>query len=386
MSLRIGILCHDSVGGSVRVATLLVSELASRGHEVHVFARRPPLELRSGDGIVLHTLSGSESGHRPLSADLDLDWSRAEVEKLARLVAWVIRREELDLVHFHYGFPLAEVAALAVRLAGGAAAVVGTLHGTDVTILGRKLAVRERLAASLERANALTTVSQNHAALAAETFALTRPPEVIPNFVDTGRFRPATRDSVERPRVVHVSNFRDVKRPLAVGRVFRDVRRRLDADLWLIGDGRGMSDLKRRLECDGLAGEVTCFGLRLDLERILPEADVLLVTSRTESFCLAALEAAACGVPSVAPRVGGLPETVVDGETGVLFGPGDDVAAAAAVGRLLEDGERRRLMATAAIRRARQFAAEEIVPRYERLYLDVLGTAEAAVAPGVARA
>jgi N-acetyl-alpha-D-glucosaminyl L-malate synthase BshA len=373
--LRVGLLCHDSVGGSVRVAVNLAHALVARGHEVHVFARRTPLEIRPGPRLVLHTLAGSRaSGH--LVPRLDADWSPEDVAALAELVAAVGRAENLDVLHFHYAVPFAAVAGLVrQQLREQTPAVVGTLHGTDVSVLGRRPAMRRRLADSLARADALTTVSNSHAALAARTFGLRQVPEVIPNFVDTSRFRPASAQDAarERPRIAHVSNFRPVKQPLAVARVFREVRRRVEADLWLIGDGEAMPGLLSRLEGYGLAGRTSCFGLRLDLEAILPDADVLLVTSRTESFCLAALEAAACGVPVVAPRVGGLPETIVDRETGELFEPGDHAGAAAAIVGLLSDRERRHRMGKAAVRQARRLGEDVIVARYEQLYFDLIG-------------
>lgn len=375
MRLRVGLLCHDSVGGSVRVAVNLAHALVARGHEVHVFARWTPLEIRPGPRLVLHTLAGSRaSGH--LVPRLDADWSHDDVAALAELVATVGRAENLDVLHFHYAVPFAAVAGLVrQRLRDQTPAVVGTLHGTDVSVLGRRPGMRRRLADSLARADALTTVSNNHAALAARTFGLRRVPEVIPNFVDTNRFRPAPAQQAarERPRIAHVSNFRPVKQPLAVARVFREVRRRVEADLWLIGDGEAMPGLRSRLEGYGLAGWTSCFGLRLDLEAILPDADVLLVTSRTESFCLAALEAAACGVPVVAPRVGGLPETILDRETGELFEPGDHAGAAAAIVGLLSNRERRQRMGKAAVRQARRLGEDVIVARYEQLYFDLIG-------------
>jgi L-malate glycosyltransferase len=373
--LRVGILCHDSVGGSVRVAVNLAHALVARDHEVHMFARQTPLEVRPGARLVLHTLAGSRaSGH--LVPRLDTDWSPDDVGALAELVAEVARTENLDVLHFHYAVPFAAVAGLVRRRLGDQApTVVGTLHGTDVSVLGRRPGTRRRLAESLAQVDVLTTVSNNHATLAARTFGLRRVPEVIPNFVDTNRFRPApAQDSArERPRIAHVSNFRPVKQPLAVARVFREVRRKVEADLWLIGDGEAMPALLSRLESHGLDGGTSCFGLRLDLEAILPEADVLLVTSRTESFCLAALEAAACGVPVVAPRVGGLPETILDRETGELFEPGDHAGAAAAIVGLLTDSERRHRMGKAAVSQARQLGEDVIVARYEQLYFDLIG-------------
>lgn len=369
--LRIGILCHDGVGGSVRIATDLARLLAVRGHEIHVFSRRPPLEVRSRPGLTLHTLEGPAAPGR-LAATLDPDWPSADIDRLAGLVAGVAQRQGLDVLHFHYAVPFAAVAERVRGLLGGRApAVAGTLHGTDVSVLGLRPGPRRRLAASLAQADALTTVSASHAALATRIFGLQAPPVVIPNFVDPARFRPAPAREEGPPRIAHVSNFRAVKQPVAVARIFAEVRRRVDAELWLVGDGSEAPRMRAVLAEEDLLGATRWFGLRLDLDAILPGADLLLVTSRTESFCLASLEAGACGVPTVAPRVGGLVETVRHGETGLLFEPGDRAGAADAVQSLLRDGDRLRAMGEAAVRRASVLSEDAVVPRYEELYASI---------------
>jgi glycosyltransferase involved in cell wall biosynthesis len=239
-----------------------------------------------------------------------------------------------------------------------------------------------RLTSTLARIAALTTVSSSHAALAARRLRLAEEPVVIPNFVDLSRFGPASPlrpPDVRRPRVLHVSNFRAIKKPVAMARIFRAVRRRVDAELWLVGDGEGMPEALALLERSQLGGDVTRFGLRVDVERILPDGDVLLVTSQTESFCMVALEAAACGVPTIAPDVGGLPETVLHGQTGELYEPGDEAGAAGALTRLLADDELRRGMSRAALWHARRLSATAVVPIYERLYRDVLAGRRVAV-------
>jgi N-acetyl-alpha-D-glucosaminyl L-malate synthase BshA len=379
MSLRVGLLCHDSVGGSARVAVELAAGLAHRGHEIHLFSRRAPLGVSAPpDGVTLHTLDGS-SVHGAAASKLDTNWSGAEIEALAGRVANLSRSVGLDVIHFHYAVPFASVAERAGRmLAASRPALVGTLHGTDVSVLGWRPDTRRQLSAILPGLDALTTVSQNHAELATRTLRLAEEPRVIPNFVDLARFQPdpSARANGRRPRIVHISNFRRVKQPLAMARIFCEVRRKQDAELWLVGDGGGMRSVRELLGRGGFAGEIERFGLRLDVEHVLPHADVLLVTSRAESFCLAALEAAACGLPVVAPRVGGLPETVVDGHTGVLYEPGDEAGAARAVVALLANREPRRRMGAAAVWHAQQFSAAAVVPRYEQLYHDVLGTTE----------
>lgn len=376
MSLRIGMLCHDSVGGSARIALELSTALARLGHEIHLFARRPPLGVGDHpEGMMLHTLRpGRDEGQ--LTPRLDVDWPTREIEALVRRVTSVARAVQLDVLHCHYAVPFAAVAErVGRRLGASAPALVTTLHGTDVSVLGRDPATCELLTATLTRHDAVTTVSSSHAALATSVLRLADAPVVIPNFVDLRRFgRPSRRrrQAGARPRVVHISNFRPIKQPLAMARIFRAARRRAGAELWLVGDGEGMPAVLRLLERSNLGGDVRTFGLRVDVERILPDADVMLVTSRTESFCMAALEAAACGIPAVAPGVGGLPETVLGGQTGELYEPGDEAGAAEALARLLGDGDLRRRMGEAAAWHARQLSAATVVPRYDRLYRDVL--------------
>lgn len=367
MSLRVGLLCHVGVGGSVRAAVDLAGALATRGHDVHLFARHVPLGMVAPPtNVSLHSIEGNGAVASP---KLDVEWSEEEVKALSERVIGVTRGIGLDVLHFHYAVPFAAVVeAVRAELGDDAPALIGTLHGTDVSVQGARLEVRRTLAASLPRLDRLTTVSESHAELAVSTFSLSRPPDVIPNFVDLERFRPGPRAENRRPRVIHVSNFREAKQPLVMARIFRAVRRLCDAELWLVGDGEGMPAVRALLDVAGLSSDTRCFGLRLDVERILPEADVLLVTSSTESFCIAALEAAACLVPAVAPRVGGLPCTVLDGQTGCLFEPGDEVGAADAVARLVMDTELRERLAMGALWHAHRFSPDAVVPRYEQLY------------------
>ena len=375
MSLSVGLLCHDGVGGSARIAMDLGAALGSRGHDVHVFSRHAPFGMAEPpERVSFHTLAAG-GGRRAASPALDADWPAARIDAMARRVASVARGVSLDVLHFHYAVPFAWVGENVVaRMGTTAPALVGTLHGTDVSVLGRRPDTQWALAATLPRLDGLTTVSADHAALAARTFGLQHEPEVIPNFIDTARFRTVFRSSRERrrPSIVHVSNFRAVKHPQAVARIFAEVRRRADAELWLVGDGEGMPEVRESLDAAGLLDDVRFFGRRLDVERILPEADVMLVTSRAESFCMAALEAGSCGVPVVAPRVGGLADTVTHGHTGELFDAGDEAAAADAVVRLLSDQNLRLRMGSAARWRAHQLSTSAVVPRYEELYRRVL--------------
>lgn len=360
------------------MATGLASGLALRGHGIHLFARTPPPgSSRGAWGVTFHGLRGKRER---LSPHLQADWSPSDLESFLDLVLSAITSVGLDVIHFHYAVPFGQIAAnLRRRLGSACPRLVMTLHGTDVSAFGGDPDRRRVLRRQLARLDALTTVSASHAELSADVFGFDRAPEVIPNFVDLQTFRPGRVrgirgriDGRRRPRIAHVSNFRPVKDPEGVARIFTRVREQLDAELWLIGDGDGMSSVHSIVRRAGVERDVRFFGLRREVHRILPESDVLLLTSKTESFCLAALEAAACGVPAVAPRVGGLPEVVLHHETGELYEAGDEEEAARALLRLLGDDEPRRSMGRAAVRRARLFSRETIVGWYERLYRDLL--------------
>jgi L-malate glycosyltransferase len=375
VNVRVGLLCHRGVGGSARIAVDLGNALAARGHTVHLFARTLPLGIETfARGVTFHPLREGD-GHAPATPSLDEDWTDSDLNTLVQRVVGVARSAGLDVLHFHYAVPFARIAAEAVRRLGtGAPRLVGTLHGTDVSVHGRS-PDGPSVARALAHADRLTTVSRSHVRLAMGTFSLPRPPDLIPNFVDVERFRPSNGHGHHpaRPyRIVHVSNFRPVKDPASVVRVFSRIRRDLDAELWLVGDGEAMPAVRSAVRQAGVGHHVRFFGLHPAVERVLPHADLLLLTSRSESFCLAALEAAACAVPSVAPRIGGLPEVVIHGETGWLFRATEEAEAARAVFGLLREPDVHARMRTAAVRQARRFSSEAMVPRYERVYRRLL--------------
>jgi len=382
--LRIGILCHSSFGGSARVATRLAEELAERGHKVHLFARTTPFgEWDPASGVILHTtMPDREEDLHP--ASLYTNWPAEELEKFLSCVLDVIAREGLDVLHFHYAVPFAFIAAeVRQRLGQGSPVLVGTLHGTDVVVHGNDPVQGPQLAQALRYLDALTTVSVAHARLSAEVLGLSAWPKVIPNFVNLSRFHPLPPPSLgggwgvgeglrSRPRIVHVSNFRSVKGPHDVARMFVAIREQIKAELWLIGDGEEMEAVKSIFQQSGVENDVRYWGLQRDVASLLAQTDLLLMASSYESFCLVALEAMACGVPALATRVGGLPEVVVHGETGFLYPVGDHDSAVNFAVSLLSDPARRQAMREAAARHARRFGSERIVPAYEELYQRLL--------------
>ena len=371
--LAVGIACFSTFGGSGVVAAEVATSLARRGHRVHVFSDAPPGRLaRGGAGVTFHRVEAP--AYPQLGHDL---YTLA----LASKIIDVARRDGLDVVHAHYALPHAVSAELArqVRAAedpGRAPRVVTTLHGTDTTLVGIDPTFLPLTRFSVMGSDAVTAPS----AWLAETtrrnldlpagFAL----DVVPNFVDTERFAPARLSTP--PVVVHVSNFRPLKRLGDVVRVFARVRAAHDVRLRLVGDGPDRAATEALARALGVAKDVDFLGEREDLPALVADATAFLLPSETESFGLAALEALSSGVPVVASRVGGLPEVVRDGEDGFLHAVGDCDAMAASVARLVtEPALRARLGAAARARALSDFRTEPAVDRYEAIYRRVLSAA-----------
>ena len=377
--MNVGIVCYASVGGSGIVATELAKVLARRGHEVRLISSEPPVRL--GDfqaGLAFHAV---QTPGYPLFREPQYLLS------LASKIVEVARAYRLDIIHAHYAIPHATAAYLARQIlaAGGGGQVprvITTLHGTDVTLIGSDPSYLETAAFSIDHSDGVTAVS---ASLREDTYRhlpVRARIRVIPNFLDCQYHRRVADESLAAryrrgdPRtklVIHVSNFRPVKRAEAVVEIFRRIRERLPARLLLVGDGPDLAPACRRARELGLAGAVEALGEQELVVPLLSIADVCLLPSSQESFGVAALEAMACEVPVVASRVGGLPEVIADGESGFLHDPGDLTGMAASAERLLTDPALHRRLAAGACRRVHErFCAEEIVPRYEALYESVL--------------
>lgn len=373
--MRIGMMCHASFGGSGRIGMELALALARHGHRVHLFTRTTPLggAWEPIPNVDLHTLT-ADGGNEPHPSTLHTEWSDSDIQDYLSLILRVLETEGLDVLHYHYAVPFAFVAQrLQNQLGDAMPRLVGTLHGTDVTTFGKAPDIGPRLTKVLQSSEFLTTVSNSHAALATTVFDLPSPPHVIPNFVDLSRFWPTAceRSLVQtqlRPRFVHVSNFRQIKDPQSMARIFLDIRARMEAELWLIGDGEALPAVRAMFEASAFADDVCYLGLQRDVATYLRHTDLLLMTSLYESFCLVALEAMACGVPVLATEVGGLPEVVAHGQTGMLFPLGEHAVAVDMAVRLLSDPLRHRTMRRAAIRQARQFDVDDIVLAYEECY------------------
>ena len=371
--MKIGIMCHSGVGGSVRIATKLSVALAHMGHTTHLFTRTsPPFGWGQHDNVTLHPLKSSANLNT--TSTLNIDWPEEELQDMADSVVWVVLKYGLDILHFHYCFPFALVAQeIKCRLGDHAPYVIGTIHGTEVSLCSFDSVKRQQLSEALTYTDALTSVSVNHAHLAAQVLGMSTLPQVIYDFVSQSEFRVQSIEqrnpgNNSKLRIAHVSNFRPVKNVQSLASVFIGIRKQIDSELWLIGDGEELAVLKSILRQKGFENDVRCWGLKCQVTAILAQTDMLLVTSHYESFCLVALEAMACGVPVVAPRVGGIPEVVVHGRTGFLFEQGDLSAAVEHSVAMLSDADHRQSISKAALDQARRFRQEKIVPEYEALY------------------
>jgi len=371
--VRIGITCFAGVGGSGIVATELGIGLAARGHSVHFICAEMPFRL---DDLSAH-LFFHQVHLFPYPVLQNPQYDLALASRLSEVIA----EQELDLLHVHYAVPHAISAFLARQICPRPFCTVTTVHGTDTRLVGLDPSYRPITRFGLEQSDGVTAVSHYLAESTRDDFALTRPIAVIPNFVDTQRFRrrtlpPCYRDNFAHPDerlLIHVSNMRPVKRIADIVRAFARIQRRIPARLVLVGDGPDRLTAER-LACDlEIADRVTFTGNLAHVENILAIGDLFLLASEVESFGLAALEAMACGMPVVAYRVGGVPEVVEDGVSGLLVPLYDFQALAEAAGELLSAPPRLAAFSAAARLAAdTQFAHDAGITAYEHYYARVL--------------
>jgi len=373
--VRIGITCYPTYGGSGAVATELGLQLARRGHEVHFISYAQPFRLgQFHERVFFHEV---EMDEYPLFEHVPYSLA------LAVAIQDTAEKHDLDVVHVHYAIPHATSAWIAREMLGdaGRLPVVTTLHGTDITLVGLHPSFHRITRFSILKSDGITAVSDFLRDETVRDFGV--PAEridVIPNFIDPEAFRP-DREPCHRgvlapggePILMHVSNFRPVKRVADTVEVLARVAEHRPARLVLVGDGPDRPRVAERARELGVEERVLFLGKHDSVAELLSCADVVLLPSASESFGLAALEAMACGAPVVATRVGGLPEVVEDGATGLLFEVGDVEGMAQGVRALLDDEARRAALGRQARERAVEcFAAERIVPRYEALYERVI--------------
>jgi N-acetyl-alpha-D-glucosaminyl L-malate synthase BshA len=375
--VRIGITCYPTYGGSGIVATELGLELANRGHEVHFISYANPIRLDPGIPRIHY--------HEVEVTTYPLFQYPPYCLALASRMQEVALHQKLDVLHVHYAIPHSISALLAQQMmasSGRRLPFITTLHGTDITLVGGDRSYFPITKFSIEQSDGVTAISDYLRARTQDFFGITRGIRVIKNFVNCEIYQPdfpgRAKDETLGPRgvkrLIHVSNFRPVKRVIDCLRILKEVLKRTPAHLVMVGDGpdRGPAE---NAACEmGLEKNVTFLGKQAHVERILPLAHVLLLPSELESFGLVALEGMACGVPPVATRVGGLPELVTEGVDGYLEAVGDIEAHAERVCELLLDEDRFRAMAAAARHTAEtRFCTELIIPQYEQYYTQIRG-------------
>jgi len=375
--VKIAIACYPTYGGSGVLATELGLALADRGHEVHFLSYEPPHRLGPTSefraNIFFHEVQVTAY---PLFRYPPYDLA------LASKMVEVVQTHGVEVIHAHYAVPHAVTAVLAREMADNGVKVLTTLHGTDVTLVGQDQSYLPATRFGIQRSDGVTAVSSHLRAETRAVFCAECDIEVIYNFVDSDRFVPRpcaeTRShfaQADEKVLVHVSNFRPVKRTQDVIRVFAAVAREIPSRLLLVGEGPELPGAEALAEELGVRDRVCVLGQRSEIERILPCGDLLLLPSETESFGLAALEAMACGVPPLASDVGGLPEVIENGKSGILCPPGEVGEMAARALDLLQDATAHKNMAVAARARAvERFDRSTIVSAYENAYRRLLGS------------
>ncbi len=373
--VKIGITCYPTYGGSGAIATELGMALAARGHEVHFITYQQPFRLPVFlPRVYFHEV---DIGNYPLFQYPPYDLA------LAVRMHEVVINEKLDLLHVHYAIPHATSAWIAkemLKKEGRDIRVITTLHGTDITIVGQDHSYHAITKFSIEQSDSVTAVSNWLRAETVRTFGCAGSTvEVIPNFVDPAVYNraahaPVLRDQfgADKKILMHMSNFRPVKRVVDLIRIFAEVRKNVPSVLVMVGDGPDRALAEEETRTLGLQGDVYFFGRIEAVAPLLASADLLLVTTDRESFGVSALEALATGVPVVGYGVGGLVEVVKDGITGSLHDVGDIAAMARACVTLLSDEVRWQAMSTAAAADARErFSLNDVVAQYEALYTGV---------------
>ena len=373
--MKIGIVCYPTFGGSGVLATELGMALSDKGYEVHFITYKQPVRLTLGfhPNIYFHEVKVPTY---PL-----FDFPPYETA-LASAMVDVIVNQNLDLLHVHYAIPHASAAYFArqiLKKSGRDIPFITTLHGTDITLVGRDTTYEPVVSFSINESNAITAVSTSLKEETLKEFKIEKEITVIPNFVDVKRFHQTDKAhfkqmlAPEGERIlVHVSNFRPVKRVLDVIKVFEKVKKEIPSKLLMIGDGPERQNAEDLARCLGIYHDVRFLGKQEQISEILSIADLFLLPSETESFGLSAHEAMACMVPLISTNSGGIPEININGKTGFLSNVGDIDAMAHNAIFILSDNHRLLQFKKNAIAQARKFEKQHIIPQYEKLYCKVI--------------
>lgn len=372
--MKIGIVCYPTFGGSGVVATELGLGLADRGHDVHFITYKRPVRLTSFHAnVYFHEVTSMEY---PL-----FEYAPYETSLAGKLVD-VIRFEKLDILHVHYAIPHAAVAFMTKQILksmGINIPIVTTLHGTDITLVGADASFASVVEFSINESDGVTAVSEQLRKETINAFNIKRDIRIIYNFIDFNRFRKTNKDHFRKaiaPEgekiLVHISNFRKVKRVQDVINVFAQVAPKINSKLLLIGDGPERNYMEELCRSYKLCGEIRFLGKQEAVEELLAIADLFILPSENESFGLAALEAMSCEVPVISSNAGGLPEVNIDGLTGYMCAVGDVDGMAARCIELLSDPKKLSAFGKNAYKQAKRFDITEILPEYENYYQEII--------------
>lgn len=368
--MRIGIVCYPTFGGSGVLATELGKALADKGHQIHFITYQQPVRLGEFHANIFY--------HEVLVPNYPLfDYPPYETALSSTMVD-VIVNNHLDLLHVHYAIPHASAAYMAKKILEKQdiqIPVITTLHGTDITLVGKDKTFAPVVAFSINESDAITAVSNNLRDETFKNFSIEKDIQVIRNFVDVKRFRKKPIDAFRKviaPKgekiVLHTSNFRKIKRVGDVVKIFAEINKEVPSKLLLVGDGPDRPMAESMCRDLNLYDDVRFVGRQEQMEDILAIADLFLLTSDYESFGLAALEAMAAGVPVISTNAGGLPEINVNGKTGYMGNIGDVATMSRLAIELLSDEEKLRQFKQNAAAHALKFDIEYVVPEYEHLY------------------
>ncbi len=372
--MKIGMVCYPTFGGSGVVATELGKALALEGHEVHFISYSRPVRLAADSkNIFFHEVSVIDY---PL-----FDYSPYEILLSSKLTD-IARKYKLDILHAHYAIPHASAAYMAKQVLasqGMKISVVTTLHGTDITLIGKDPAFEPVITFAINQSDAVTAVSQSLKEDTLKHFHVKKDIRVIPNFVCVDEYRVENREEKRKQYasygekiLLHVSNYRKVKRVEDVLRVFDKVRKQMPAKLILVGDGPERTTIDTLCKELDTCGDIHSLGKVKNVEKIIGLADLFLLTSETESFGLAALEAMAAKVPVISTNTGGIPEVNVHGFSGMLSNVGDIEDMAKNAITILKDEKTHEQFRNNAFDQAKKFSIEKILPMYEKLYHEVV--------------
>ncbi len=375
--MKIGITCYPTVGGSGVIATELGKMLAENGHEIHFISSSLPFRLnRMYHNVYYHQVEVNQySVFQYPPYDI----------ALASKMAEVINREELDLLHVHYAIPHAVCAILAKQMSGRDVKIVTTLHGTDITVLGYDPSLTDAIRFGIEKSDIVTAVSKS---LISQTYDLINPDKKIDtvyNFIDERVYNRSESSHLkdeygmlpEDKIIIHVSNFRPVKRVQDVVRTFEKITKRMPAKLLLVGDGPEMTVVCKLVKKLNIQDKVLFLGKQDNVEELYSISDLMLLLSEKESFGLVALEAMACGVPCIGTNVGGIPEVIDHGQTGYICELGDIEDMAEKAIDLLQHPQKHQQFSESSVKLVREkFQATTIVKQYEDLYKSLLQSGE----------